>query len=527
MRARRRPLLGAGLGLAGAGLLLLHTGRVRAETDFTDMLAYRRLWSDWTLGVVYYLDATRPMAEAKEASRPWPEWSETIQAYREILIAKVVQDRLSPLRFWRTTRIEPFVRNRGRPGADAADDPGRALLLGWGFRMVGGPAPFLILWLGTLIAAPVLVWTAVELSILGRATAAAVFLGLVVSSLFVVEVLSLARSAVAFHLVSLLLVVPIAAWAVLSPGPTARGLVGRAAAAGLVFGLCALCRSSALFMLPAFLLAIGVAAWRSARRSRAAAATGAVALAVFLAPYAALRQPQHHDVWAAVWEGLGDFDRTKGHAWSDDVAEQVVRAAGGDARTSATGQAILRDLVLRDVREDPVWYVGILARRAMAVVSQSKLWPRASTDGLWMARGRSFNEGFLDKYYTYTTTADFLGWGERRVELPVGLMVAPGVLVLAFALGGSRDRAPTLAAAALGEAAAWARPALPVLAAVALAALPAPVLVTTAGAVEPQAFVVVYLLAAAFAAEAFGRAVLLLVRSRHAGQPAVATTARG
>lgn len=366
--------------MAAAGLLLVHTSLRRADTDFGEMLAFRRLWSDWALGVSYFIDAGRPVSAAKEASRPWPEWNETSQTYREILLGKVKQDAMSPLRFWRTLKVEPFLRNRGRPRPDAADDPGRAVVLGWGFRLLGGPAPFLIVWLGTLLAVPVLLWTAAEITDAGRAPTAAVFLLLLACSPFIVEVLSLSRSAIGFHLVSLLLVVPLAVYGALVPAPTRRGLIFRAAAGGVVFGLCALCRSSALFMLPAFILSFGLAARRVTRNAsgrRQAIATTALALAVFVLPYALLRRPQHHDVWAAVWEGLGDFDRTKGHAWSDDVAEQVVRSAGGDARTSAAGQAILRDLVLRDVREDPLWYAAILARRFVATVTQSKL--RASS----------------------------------------------------------------------------------------------------------------------------------------------------
>ena len=82
---------------------------------------------------------------------------------------------------------------------------------------------------------------------------------------------------------------------------------------------------------------LGVAAARMTDRRIAVAA-----FALFLIPYAILRPAQHHDVWAAVWEGLGDFDRTKGHVWSDPVAEEHVRALGAPARLSDEGMAIMR-----------------------------------------------------------------------------------------------------------------------------------------------------------------------------------------
>jgi hypothetical protein len=55
------------------------------------------------------------------------------------------------------------------------------------------------------------------------------------------------------------------------------------------------------------------------------------------------------------------------------------------------------------------------------------------TDALWMARSASPNEGFMDKYYAYTTTVDFLGFGEHKLELPVALIILPTVGLLAWA----------------------------------------------------------------------------------------------
>ena len=528
MRVRAPHLVGLAIGCAAAALLLAHTAVARAGTDYTEMRAFRRLWSDWALGVTYLLDARFPVSAEKESRRAWPEWTATVETYKQIALVRIRQDDLSPLRFWRTLKIEPFQRDRGRPRPDDADDPGRAHVLASAFRLLGGPAPFLVLWLAPLVALPVIAWTAYELAGAGRPLAAAVFLALLGFSPFVVEVLSLPRSAVGFHVLALLLVVPLAVYAALPARPTVKGLVLRAAFGGIVFGLCAVCRSSALLMLPGFALAFALGAGRIDARRPMARAAAALGLAVlFATPYAALRRPQHHDVWAAVWEGLGDFDREKGHAWSDDVAERVVQAAGARSRTSAEGQGILRALVLRDVREDPAWFVGILARRIAATVGQTKLWPRTSTDGLWMARGRTPNEGFLDKYYGYTTTVDFLGWGEHRVELPIPVLLAPSVIVLVLALWPRSGRVGPPPSRALRIAAESSRPALWVIGCVALAALPVPVLLTTAGGAEPQAFAIVYLLGAGFAAEALWRAAPVRFRPSRAVEPALTASGDG
>ncbi len=260
-------------------------------------------------------------------------------------------------------------------------------------------------------------------------------------------------------------------------------------AAGLVFGLCALCRSGALLMVPAFVLVLAISVARVPSGARRAGlwrgALAAFTLVLFLAPFAALRQPEHHDVWAGVWEGLGDFDRTKGHSWSDPVAEERVRREGATGLRTPEAMAVLRADVLDHVGDDPGWYAGILARRLFATVTQSRLWPTVRGDGLWMARSTSPNEGFMDKYYAYTTTVDFLGFGAHKVELPVVLFILPTVGLLAWAAYDRRLR-----------------PAATVTLCLMAAALPLPVVISTAGAVEPQAFALAYGLGFAFLVEA-------------------------
>jgi hypothetical protein len=108
-----------------------------------------------------------------------------------------------------------------------------------------------------------------------------------------------------------------------------------------------------------------------------------------------------------------------------------------------------------------------------------------------MARSTSPNEGLLDKYYTYTATVDQVGVGRAAWEMPIPLLIAPTALVLLLAPLDARGHA---------------RARVAVLAGLAAAALVLPVLITTAGAQEPQAFALVYLLGAAFLPGALVRA---------------------
>jgi len=99
----------------------------------------------------------------------------------------------------------------------------------------------------------------------------------------------------------------------------------------------------------------------------------------------------------------------------------------------------------------------------------------------------------MDKYWTYTTTVDFLGPTPSPWEVPVPLILLPTAFVVARAAW-PRTRAPG------GRASLWA------LGCLAAATLPLPVLVSTAGGQEPQAFAATYALGAAFLADEAWRA---------------------
>jgi hypothetical protein len=487
MRARRLARLIPGV--VAAAVLLANTVAWTASTSYSDLGSWRRLWEDLAYATNAFLDASHPPARER------PErTADVVAAYRQVVIEKVAELEIRPHQFWRTLRSRPFLPHRAPLAQGDFDDSGRGALLGWGFRLLGGVSPFLILWLGALGAVPVLLWTAWEFGAARRTAAGTVYLLLVACSPFVVESLALARSSIGFYVLAVLALVPLAVYAVLGEGGSLRGLAWRAALATVVFTLAAWCRGGVLLLFPGFALAL-VAAFERVRpahlrRGQRLLAAGSL-LAAFLGPFALLRPARHHDVWAATWEGLGDFDREKGHTWSDPVAEQVVASQGVRGLKNAESERVLKAIVLRHIREDPGWYASILAKRIGATLTQWKLWPWGPRDGIHLRRASSPNEGYTDKYWGYTTTVDCLGAGSVVKEMPITVLLLPTVALLA--------------AAAVRGRSAWAPPA--VVGMVATATLPLPVLISTAGGLETECFALVYLLGAAFLCDEIPRTV--------------------
>jgi hypothetical protein len=357
--------------------------------------------------------------------------------------------------------------------------------------------------------------------------AAFVLVALLVGSAFVVDLLMLGYASAGFSLLTLLLALALSVYAFLRR-PSSRGLLVRAAAVGCLLAWSALARSVSMLSLPGLLVALAIAARRAVPRDAPVARSAALALAatgLLGMPSLALRAlndawmehtltrlriqrrpPQQHDVWITLWQGLGDFDRTKGHAFLDKAGELEARKHGSNERLSPLSEAIFRKLVLRDIREDPLWYAGILARRAWATLTLSKLLPRQAVDGRAFAAATHDAEGVTDGYYGMILGADFVRWGRRTLEIPLPLMwLAPlGLGAAAFGRGPLAGEVKT----------AWG-----VLLCFALAALPAPVLITTASAFEAQSFVVFHLCAAALLAQACWNALRRAAAARAGSRP--------
>ena len=272
-----------------------------------------------------------------------------------------------------------------------ADDPGRALLLGGVFKALG-VAPYLLFWLAPLAFSVVLAWMAWELAAIGHGVAAGAFSMLLAFSSYTADTLSLDYSAAGFYLTALLLVVPLATYALRPLSQrTLSGVFGRAVLAGVLFAISVLARGGALVVAP-FLIVSLVLALRGVLAARRPVQLyvdgirphpfrllalrpfwiGAVLVCVtFLAPHVVSRTyanhlvartslkyglespAQAHDVWIAFWEGLGDFDRTKGHFWLDERAQLLV---GKRLLSTPESERILRAAVLRDIKEDPLWF---------------------------------------------------------------------------------------------------------------------------------------------------------------------------
>ncbi len=480
-------------------------------TSFARVQKLRRYGEDMSVATTEYLERRKPTgAPAIKLS------SIAAQRYALGLQASMLETErqlgLRPWQFWRTLPLDPPAR----PGPIVYrdnDDVGRAQLAGLGFRLLGGVTPFLLLWLAALLCVPVLGWVVWELAGAGHAVAGAVFAIACACSPFFVESMALPYSAFGFYLIGLLAVSAFAVYAIMPP-PDARGFLLRAVALGPLLAVCALCRDGILLALPGLLLAMVLGARRIVAASTAAGSSSRrgwslglvlLGLAAAALPYALIRPPTHHELWAGVWEGLGDFDRTKGHVWSDGVALEVLLDAGLDPGVPPGVEVFDRDLsspekegffrrqVLRDVRSDPWWFLTILGKRVLATVTQDELLVLGgrSAPSEQARRGPGApippNQGRIRFFYRLVPTADSVGLGPWRLALPLGVLWA---MAAAFVYAAARDqegRGP--------------RPALGVAACLACSALPLPVLITTAGALETEAFVLVYLLAFAFVVE--------------------------
>ena len=446
-------------------------------------------------------------------------------------LTRTLQDAgIARWQFWRVVRANRFLRPAERRLVQRYDDSGRPLLTALGYHLLGGISPFLIFWLGPLLALPLLAWSALELAAAGRAAAAAIFALLLGLMPFLADVATLTYSTAGFHVLSVVGAVPLVAYSVLHPRPTVAGLALRTLGAGVVLAACILARGGSLLTVGGAVLAVAAGAARAGGGGRRAVAAAAASLGLLAAPYLAARltvralslrtaaaygqtsvPPQRHAFWFGMWTGLGDFDRVYGHQWLDSAASEAGVRAGGVPLWSdgydPSNEPVFRRLVTGAIRRDPGWFAAILVRRAAATVTQRKLWPWPPTSGRSLAEPSHRNEGAIDAYYSLATPADRFGLRHVVVEVPVPLLALPAALLVAapWTRPGRRFRSDALA-----------------LAFVSASVLPLPVLVTTAGAVEAQAFVIVYLLAAALLAD-----VLIRSAIRRAGAPSGPATPAG
>lgn len=450
-------------------------------------------WIDTTAAVTLYLDREWPIGRESSIG---PEPSDA-ELRRSLDISGRIMTRqaekLPDRAFWRTVPAGPFLRNRSDlMGIPTFQDPGRALLLAWGYEQLGGIAPHLLPWLAVFAMVPALCWAIAELWLAGFPWAATVFGGLTACSPYVVHSLVYGHSPFGFYLVAVVCVIALSAYAARST-PSPPGLLVRAFVSGAVLAVCRLCRGATLTLSGGFLLPLILAGLRVPNPASRVARWSLVLLVVVVqvTPSILLRQPHHHAVWTSFWEGLGDFDRTKGYVWDDGATMEFLKAEGLPASwvdlSSERTAAFLRARIAADIRSDPLWYTRILAQRLLSTVFLWKLWPRASADGSTFAPKVWPNEGSIDGKFRVVPTVDVLALGRHKLELPVAAMVVPSFLFGAAAF--ARKRLGILEARE-----ARLRGGLSVLTCTTLAVLTLPVLLTTAGVLEPQAIGLVYFL---------------------------------
>jgi hypothetical protein len=113
----------------------------------------------------------------------------------------------------------------------------------------------------------------------------------------------------------------------------------------------------------------------------------------------------HHFFWHALWCGLGDFDQKYGHQWSDREAAEQVLPILASRHGSPTGYSpvktkrydwltmgvywdrarkyartpfetpeyvqVIREQIMHEVTTDPAWYLTILGKRVLRIMTQT------------------------------------------------------------------------------------------------------------------------------------------------------------
>jgi hypothetical protein len=183
----------------------------------------------------------------------------------------------------------------------------------------------------------------------------------------------------------------------------------------------------------------------------------------------------YHHFWHPVWCGLGDFDTKYGYKWSDKVAlvyaTPILETKYGikvpiydvegkygpeeyyDARRVYKRlpfqipeyDQVARDKVLHDIAHDPIWYAGILAKRAwrvldeqtpvrVAIGSMHRFIPMHGLVALGLLLGcLAFRQWFLAKLVGFTmptlTTAMFVYSGDGVSYYGIYHIVAAAILL--------------------------------------------------------------------------------------------------
>jgi hypothetical protein len=479
------------LALAFANAALL-----RAKWNLDDIGTSRRYWEDMAVAVSRF--ETRNWGPAQVVSIDDALGSHVYRRLREIVPRAAVRADLQPWEFWRTVEFRSFSRIAPLE-LRFSDDAGRARLATLAFLWLGGIAPYFPIWLPFLAFVPLAFWVMFESLRSGEGFTGGVFLGLLSFSAYFLETLTLPYSAAGFHLLAALVVVALAFFA-FGPSPSPGSVALRVVIAAVALHMATWCRSSAvIFLFPAIILLLIALLRAEARSSLMRRVLFSCALLLAMAAPKALAPKQSHEIWIGMWEGLGDFDRKHGHVWSDAKARIALEGEGYTIERrgpywNPETEAIFKRMVLRDIGNDPLWYANILVRRVGATVTQWRLLPTKAETGVTYEWPQDPAEGVTDTYYNFVKTADVLTALGRTWEAPLWLFWIAPVVFAGMFLRHRRE--------------ARARSRMALLAAFAISTLTMPVAVTTASGIETQAFVLVYLLCAAYLASDLLEALL-------------------
>jgi hypothetical protein len=483
-----------GIFAAAAVSVLVYSTRLTREERLTSLeyaewvdgqvysMASWRFWDDMYVSVSRYLDWR--YGPKRRPGDP----DEDVAAVKDMLVWKSSEAGIRPSEFWRTIRDAPFLRVQRKTWIPPLEDPGRPILLAAAFTLLGGVAPYLLIWLGTLASIPALLWILWEARESRAALAGSLFVASCVSSPFVVESLSLPHSAVAFYLLAAFIMVAFGLYAFLGEGGSRRGFLLRSLIASVGFAVCCICRAGALLMAPVF----GLALLEAARRVWPDHVRGglvrqcllaALLTGVFVAPYLLVRPPQHHNFWISCWEGLGDYGTDRGYSWYDRDLKRWLAARGRPPfdhprYVSHEDDAYVGQSVRRDIMSHPAWFAAVLGRRFVDTLSLAKLRPHRAWDGY------SIEPPAL--HYKYTTPVDWFGVGRWKVELPVAVLWAGTILLLGWwAWARWRSRVETKRRLERR---------ISLMLALGTATLALPVLMTTAAGMETETFALTHFL---------------------------------
>lgn len=240
------------LALAACGVLLVFNATAVSERQAADLSRHWRYWDDMALAAGRFLDGRGLWPGEPRRTVPLADAGGEL---REIVELQAAERRIEPWQFWRVVPARQFRiwKSRGEPAP--LEDPGRAALLGWAFRIFGGIAPYVLLWLGLLCALPILAWCWLEFHAARLSIAGTAFYALLAVSPYCVESLTLAHSAFGFYLLACVLLAAFSAYAVGGRDRSKAGFAARILVGGVVFWASAAARSGTLLLAPGFLLA--------------------------------------------------------------------------------------------------------------------------------------------------------------------------------------------------------------------------------------------------------------------------------